>query len=363
MRERATQMSGSTEQAPSKTARVIEKAKTMGFVGGPTPLQHLEKLSDYLAGPQIWMKRDDLTVVGGGGNKTRKLELLIADALLSSADVILTAGGIQSNHARQTAAACTRFGLRCELFLQATAYSDDWYLHTGNVLLDRLFLANLHGVDRDQDLYSAMVDYADQLAAEGHKPYVIPYGGSNPLGAVGYALAAEEILDQCRDRDMTPGAIFMAMGSGGTQAGLAAGFGSTSDIRVVGVAVAPDAVSDREVSDLAESTATLMGKHGIAPLEFDWNQAGTPYGVPTEEATAAIGLLARIEGVLLEPVYTAKAMAAMISWIETNRLDSSDVIFVHTGGGPGLFAYQNHLDEWLSETAPFGERTALLPTR
>jgi len=106
-----------------------------------------------------------------------------------------------------------------------------------------------------------------------------------------------------------------------------------------------------------------MGRHGIAPLDFDWNQAGTPYGVPTEEATAAIGLLARTEGVLLEPVYTAKAMAAMISWIETNRLDSSDVIFVHTGGGPGLFAYQNHLDLWLSETAPFSERAALFPTR
>jgi 1-aminocyclopropane-1-carboxylate deaminase/D-cysteine desulfhydrase-like pyridoxal-dependent ACC family enzyme len=247
--------------------------------------------------------------------------------------------------------------LRCELFLQETAYSDDWYLNSGNVLLDRLFGANLHFIDRDRDLYDAMVEHAGWLSDEGHNPYVIPYGGSNPLGAIGYALAGEEILTQCRESDINPDAIFAALGSGGTQAGLAAGLGAESDVRVVGVAVAPDAVSDEEVAALAEETAALLGDRGVAPLAFDWNQAGTPYGIPTEESTAAIGLLARLEGVLIEPVYTSKAMAAMISWIESERLgDSTDVIFVHTGGGPGLFAYQNHLDAWLSETSSQDER-------
>lgn len=345
------QKPGSFRQGTS-TETIVEKARTLGFVGGPTPLQYLERLSEHLGGPRIWMKRDDLTVVGGGGNKTRKLELLMADALLSGADVVLTAGGIQSNHARQTAAVCARLDLRCELLLQETAYSDNWYLKSGNVMLDRLFGANLHFVDRDHDLYGTMVAHADKLSSEGHSPYVIPYGGSNPLGAVGYALAGEELDAQCRERDLTPGTVFVAVGSGGTQAGLAAGLGKASKVRVVGVAVAPDAVSPDEVTILAEETAALLGGRGFAPLDFDWDQAGTPYGIPTDEATAAIGLLARLEGVLIEPVYTSKAMTAMISWIEDGHLDSSDVVFVHTGGGPGLFAYQSHMDKWLPEAAP-----------
>ncbi|WP_020593864.1 D-cysteine desulfhydrase family protein [Kiloniella laminariae] len=313
----------------------------------PTPLQALDRLSDYLGGPRIWIKRDDCTGLAGGGNKTRKLEFLIADALEKGADSIITTGGLQSNHVRQTAAAAARYGLDCYLILvRNVEWSDPAYQTSGNRTLDHLLGAKVSvypaGTDRDQ----IMVDLAENLKTEGKTPYIIPVGGSNATGALGYATAAMELLDQCRSQKTTPKALYHATSSGGTQAGLIAGLISAKrPFPVIGIEVDGKADPVREaILEIVPRTLEKLGRFERwdpdHDLEVVTGYSGESYGLPTDAGQKAMELLARIEGILLDPVYTAKGFAGLLDHIRQGRFKKSDtVIFLHTGGAQAIGAY------------------------
>jgi D-cysteine desulfhydrase family pyridoxal phosphate-dependent enzyme len=298
----------------------------------PTPLEPLDRLSAELRGPRVWIKRDDAAGLGGGGNKLRKLEFLLAAARDEGADIVLTSGAVQSNHARLTAAACARLGIACELWLnRRVAGRPAAYERTGNVLLDRLLGARIELVDGDIDPEPAAERRADALRRDGRRPFVIPAGGSNALGALGYVECAREILAQART-DF--GAIVVASGSGGTLAGLAAGLGGAGwRGRLVGVSVsAPAAEMHGRVAALV---ADLPGEPAVFTIEDRFY--GSSYGVPTKAGGDAIRLFARTEGVFLDPVYTGKAAAALIALAPEL---TGDVLFLHTGGFPALFAHE-----------------------
>jgi L-cysteate sulfo-lyase len=302
----------------------------------PTPLEPLDRLSAELGGPRIWVKRDDLTGLGGGGNKVRKLELLLAAARADGADVVLTAGAVQSNHARLTAAACARLGLACELWLiRRVPGRHAHYERSGNVLLDRLLGAAVHLIPGDEDPEVAAERHADELRAAGRRPYVIPAGGSNALGARGYVACARELLAQA---EVELGLVVVAAGSGGTLAGLAAGLGAAGWAgRLVGVSVSAPAAEARA------RAARIVGElHGAPAATFtvDDRFVGAGYGIPTDAGRAAMCRFARAEGLLLDPVYTAKAAAGRLALAPAA---TGDVLFVHTGGVPALFAYQEDL--------------------
>jgi L-cysteate sulfo-lyase len=304
----------------------------------PTPLEPLDGLRRQLgAAPRLWVKRDDLTGLGGGGNKLRKLESLLAQARREGSDVVLTSGALQSNHARLTAAACARLGLACELFLnRRVPKSGDAYERSGNLLLDRLFGAQVRILARDEDPELAAEARAGDLRGLGQRPYVIPTGGSNAVGARGYARCAHELLDQ-----LQPDAIVLPTASGGTLAGLSAGLGEAGwDGRLIGIAVSasgPEAAS-RVTPVAAELTPRA------APFVVEEGFLGPGYGVLTDAAVEAIRLAAGTEGLLLDPVYSGKAMAGLLALVRAGRLDDArDVVFVHTGGIPGLFAYEEEL--------------------
>lgn len=301
----------------------------------PTALEPLDRLSEDVGGARIWCKRDDVTGLGGAGNKLRKLEFLLADALARDADLVLTSGAVQSNHARLTAAACTRVGLPCEVWLNRRVPDrGSSYESTGNVLLDRLFGARVHLVPGEQDPEESTEARAEQLRRQGHRPYVIPAGGSNALGARGYVECARELLSQAEAPFRT---LYVATGSGGTLAGLAAGLGEAGwDGRLVGVSVSGPEPEMRARVELPLSELTERP----AAFTIEDRFVGPGYGVPTREGLAAIERIARLEGVLLDPVYTGKAAAALLaSATELN----GDVVFVHTGGLPSLFAYEKEL--------------------
>jgi D-cysteine desulfhydrase family pyridoxal phosphate-dependent enzyme len=309
----------------------------------PTPLEPLPHLTRALGGPEIWVKRDDCTGLAGGGNKARKLEYLMAEALARKADRIITAGGIQSNHARQTAAAAARLGLRCTLVLtdsvpdRSAAYHD-----SANLLLDRLFGADLRFFDGSADPDAAMAEIAASCAAEGERPYVIPVGGSNAVGACAYVDAAAEVLDQAQALGMSFSHAILATGSGGTHAGLALGFAARhAGIPVLGISVsrARDAATER-VRALVGSTAALLGSTHEPDVLVDDRFVGAGYGLPTEAMKEAVDLAARTEGLLLDPVYTGKAMAGLMANVRERRFAAGDrILFWHTGGSIALFAY------------------------
>jgi L-cysteate sulfo-lyase len=316
----------------------------------PTPLEFLPRLTEYLGGPNIYVKRDDCTGLAGGGNKTRKLEFLIADAMEKGADTIITQGAVQSNHARQTAAAAATHGLRCELlFENRIAQPSDNYLNSGNVLLDRLFGANIHHHPGGSDMNAAMEEMAGQLRNEGLTPYVIPGGGSNPVGALGYVNCALEILHQANERQLHVNHIVHATGSAGTQAGLVAGLRAThSGIPVLGIGVnAPQEAQEQKVFDLAVETADYIGAGGCVQREdviANCNYVGDGYGIPTEGMRAALLLLARLEGLLFDPVYSGKGLAGLIDLAQGGHFaDDDNIIFIHTGGSAGLFGYLEEL--------------------
>jgi L-cysteate sulfo-lyase len=304
----------------------------------PTPLEPLDGLRRRLGGgPRLWVKRDDLTGLGGGGNKLRKLEYLLAHARREDADVVLTSGALQSNHARLTAAACARLGLACELFLnRRVPKSGAAYERSGNLLLDRLFGARLHLLPRDDDPERAAEARAADLRGLGQRPYVIPTGGSNAIGARGYARCAGELLEQLR-----PGAIVAPTASGGTLAGLSAGLGALGwDGRLIGIAVSASA--EEAFGRVAPLAAELAD--APAPFVVEDGFMGPGYGILTPAAAEAIRLAAETEGLLLDPVYSGKAMAGLLGLVRAGRLDDAgDVVFVHTGGVPGLFAYEEEL--------------------
>lgn len=321
----------------------------------PTPLEPLKRLSAHLAGPggqgpSIWIKRDDCTGLSTGGNKTRKLEYLFADAIAQGADTVITAGATQSNHARQTAAAAARLGLGCVLVLEdRTGRRDEAYTQSGNVLLDRLHGAAIETVAAGTDIPAAMQGVADRLRQEGRTPYVIPGGGSNAIGSLGYVNAALELVAQAAAMDLRIDHVIHATGSAGTQAGLLTGLVAlNSGIPVLGIGVGkPQAVMEQAVFDLCQESSAHLGLPGIVrrdQVAADCSYIGQGYGLPTQGMTEAVRLLAELEGILLDPVYSGKAMAGLIDLVRQGRFaPGSNIVFLHTGGTVGLFAYPEAL--------------------
>ena len=315
----------------------------------PTPLEPLAALSRHLGGPRSLVKRDDCTCLALGGNKTRKLEFLIAQALAEGADTVITCGGAQSNHARQTAAAAARLGLKCALVHQsAHPFDAPDYAETGNFLLDRLLGADTHWVATEGDRAAGMERLAEEIRGRGGKPYIIPGGGSNALGGLGYVGCALEIIAQADAMDLAIDAIVLPSGGGGTQGGLVAGLvGANSAIRAIGIDADGRAVAERALA-VAEGSAELLairGGIGADRVVVEAGYAGEAYGTPTPEMIEAVELLARIEGLVLDPVYTGKAMAGLIDLVARGHFAKSDtVVFLHTGGVPALFAYRAAFD-------------------
>jgi L-cysteate sulfo-lyase len=313
----------------------------------PTPLEPLPRLSAELGGPRIWVKRDDQTGLAMGGNKVRKLEYLLAEARELGADIVLTTGATQSNHCRQTAAAAARLGLDCELLIEHRFpdWSDD-YQHGGNLQLDRLLGASVLDFDRGTDTTVEMERRADELRAEGRTPYIVPLGGSNVVGALGYRTAAVEILRQADERGFEPNEIVHATASGGTQAGLVAGLAiKRSEVPLLGISAgAAESYLGPIVRSLAEGVFAHIGiERSLGPhaVVIDDSHVGEAYGIPTEEMHEAVTLCARFEGLLLDPVYSGKAMAGLVHHVRAGRWSADDdVVFIHTGGTPALFAYR-----------------------
>lgn len=318
------------------------------FCHTPTPFEPLPSLSRHLGGPNIFVKRDDCTGLALGGNKNRKLEFILGEALQNGADTLITAGGVQSNHCRQTAAAAARHGLKCELVLaRHVASNHPAYERTGNVLLDRLFGARLHFVGRDAVIDDELARVAEEVRGRGGKPFIVPIGGSTPTGTLGYVNCARELLQQADERGITIDAIVHCTGSGATQAGLIVGLeGAASPIPVTGVSVARTAEQlTGEIAELIDGTAHKVGLGRKVPhsrIEVTDRYIGPGYGLPTEGMLEAVDLMARLEGIVLDPVYTGKTMAGLIDIIRAGRFkQGQNVVFIHTGGVPAIFAYDD----------------------
>ena len=317
----------------------------------PTPLEFLPRLTEALGGPEIWVKRDDCTGLATGGNKTRKLEFSMGEALERGADTIITVGAVQSNHVRQTAAAACKLGLKCEVLLEhRVSEPSELYRTSGNVLLDRIFGANLREYAAGTDFDVAMDEVAREVRAAGGAPYIVPGGASNAVGALGYVGCGEELLQQCDMQDVRFDHVVTATGSAGTHAGLAVGLrGSGSDLPILGIGVnAPRDVQEEKVFKLAVETAAFIDRPGCvtrADIVADCNYIGAGYGQPTESMNEAVLMLARTEGLLFDPVYSGKALAGMIDYIRQGRFEQGQkIVFLHTGGAAGLFAYADILD-------------------
>jgi L-cysteate sulfo-lyase len=312
----------------------------------PTPLERLDRLSDALGGPEIWIKRDDCTGLSTGGNKTRKLEFLMAEARAQGADLVITQGATQSNHARQTAAFAARIGMDCHILLEdRTGSNDPNYNENGNVLLDLLHGASVEKHPGGTDMAAGMEASAAAFRAKGRSVYVIPGGGSNPTGALGYVNCAFELVGQLNDRGLVADHIVTATGSAGTQAGLIAGLKAIhADIPLLGFGVrAPQDRQEANVFDLACRTADKLGAPGCvdrADVVADCAYVGPGYGIPTDATLEAVRMFARLEGILLDPVYSGKAAAGLIDYCRTGRFRRGErVVFLHTGGSAALFGY------------------------
>ncbi|NRA72164.1 MAG: D-cysteine desulfhydrase family protein [Gammaproteobacteria bacterium] len=319
--------------------------EALGFF--PTPLVELTNLSKKIDGPKIFMKRDDNTGLALGGNKTRKLEYILGDALAQGADTIVTAGAAQSNHCRQTAAAAAKLGLECHLVLggQEPQHFD------GNLLLDKIFGCQIHwaGNNRKGEDIPQIVE---QLKKAGKKPYVVPYGGSNELGAIAFIEALKELELQLKEIKTSITYIIFASSSGGTHAGLMLGKRLLkSSYQIVGINIDKDETDkvpfDQYIVSLANKTAKLIGadqQFSDQDLILNSDYVGAGYGVIGELENEAISLTAQTEGILLDPVYTGRAMGGLINMIRTGEIKKTDsVLFWHTGGAPALFAYSEGL--------------------
>jgi D-cysteine desulfhydrase family pyridoxal phosphate-dependent enzyme len=311
------------------------------FAHLPTPIEAMPRLSAQLGGPNLFIKRDDQTGLALGGNKTRKLEYLLAEAQANGARTLITAGAVQSNHCRQTAAAAARFGFECLLVLSGEPEQTS----SGNLLLDEMFGAEIVWTPhegRDKILQETF----DQAWQAGKRPFLIPYGGSNPTGAAAYAFALKELLDQASDTSLgrPPDWIVFPSSSGGTQAGLVLGaclFGYTG--KILGISVDEASANLRKkVAVLASETAKIFGTdHTFDVIEVlvDDNYLGGGYGVLGKPEIEAIRVFAQMEGLLLDPVYTGRAAAGMIDLIRRGLFSPNEkVLFWHTGGVPALFA-------------------------
>ncbi|HCC7750212.1 TPA: D-cysteine desulfhydrase [Klebsiella aerogenes] len=325
------------------------------FIGAPTPLEYLPRLSDHL-GRDIFIKRDDVTPMAMGGNKLRKLEFLAADALREGADTLITAGAIQSNHVRQTAAVAAKLGLHCVALLEnPIGTRAENYLTNGNRLLLDLFNTQVEMCDALTDPNAQLEELATRIEAQGYRPYVIPVGGSNALGALGYVESALEIAQQCEGA-VEISSVVVASGSAGTHAGLAVGLEQLMpNAELIGVTVSrsvadqlPKVVTLQQAVanslELQQAVANSLELQAKAEITL-WDDYFAPgYGTPNEEGMEAVKLLAQLEGILLDPVYTGKAMAGLIDGINQNRFkDEGPILFIHTGGAPALFAYHPHV--------------------
>jgi len=332
-------------------AKKLSEFPSVPLCHQPTPLEFMPRMSESLGGPRLWIKRDDCTGLATGGNKTRKLEFLIADAIEKGADMVVTQGAVQSNHVRQTAAAACKFGLDCHALLERRVpdRADD-YETTGNVLFDQMFGTSLEFRPAGLDMNAEAMAVTEKLAAAGRKPYFIPGGGSNEIGALGYVSCAFELLDQIKANNLDVGWIVLATGSAGTHAGMLAGLHAAgSTIPVMGISVRqPKDKQIAAVHKLAVLTAAQLTDTplGVEKVIVDDGYVGAGYGQPTQGTLDAINLIARREGLLFDPVYSGKGLAGMIGLAGQNFFESDkDVIFLHTGGAAALFAYGNQLAE------------------
>ena len=315
----------------------------------PTPLEPLKRLSEFLGGPEIWIKRDDCTGLASGGNKTRKLEFLVGEAIEQGADTLVTQGAVQSNHARQTAAAAAKFGLKCHILLERRVQDTKVsYEQTGNVLLNKLFGASIEYRESGIDMNSEGENVCGELKNKGHKPYFIPGGGSNPVGALGYVKCALELTEQINNLSLSFETLIHATGSTGTQAGLVAGLeGLNSKLPVLGISVRQQ--ENKQVDAVWKLVKKTVDKLNIPEISrekilVDDRYVGEGYGVPNEGTLEAINLLAQKESILLDPVYSGKGMAGLISMIRKGIFKKGQkILFLHTGGSVALFAYEKEI--------------------
>ena len=340
-------MSNSIQFTATPLSDALARAPRFACAHLPTPLEPLENLTAQLGGARLWIKRDDCTGLATGGNKARKLEYLLGEARQQNADTLITHGAVQSNHVRQTAAAAALAGMRCEvLYEHRVDDPDDDYQASGNVLLTELLGARQHHHRKDEDMDAAMATRAEQLRADGARPYLISGGGSNPTGALGYAHCALELAQQAKQQNLTLRTVVHATGSAGTQAGLVAGNRALDNpfaILGVGVRLAREA-QEQKVFELACATATHLDTPPPPrdAVRANCDYVGAGYGLPTDGMIEAVTLLAQLEGILLDPVYSGKGMAGLIDMVRRGEFDKDeDVVFIHTGGAAALFGYRS----------------------
>ncbi|WP_350344290.1 D-cysteine desulfhydrase [Proteinivorax tanatarense] len=311
-----------------------------------TPIKNMEKLTEVLGGPNLYIKRDDLLGLTAGGNKTRKLEFLIADAIEKGSDTIITAGGVQSNHCRLTLAAANKENLKCILVLEESAAVKHDTERSGNFFLYQLMGAeDVRIVPNGTDVFEEMDKVAEEVAIKGGKPYKIPVGGSNAIGATGYVACAQEIIQQSFSEGMIFDYVVCTSGSGGMHAGLVTGFqANQSKTKVLGISISRSKEQmEPKVMKLIKDTSSRLKLEKTISSDtvtcYD-NYIGDGYALPTKEMVGAVKLVAKTEGILLDPVYTGKTMSGLIDLIKKGRFDSKDnVLFIHSGGAPALYAY------------------------
>ncbi len=315
----------------------------------PTPLERLDRLTRELGGPEIWIKRDDCTGLATGGNKTRKLEFLVADALASGCDTLVTVGKLQSNHARQTAAAAAKVGMSCVLLLERLAVNDtDLYARNGNALLNRLLGAEIVELAPGERTPAFTDAYLAELRADGSQPYFVPVGGSDAVGSIGYAACGIELDTQLIDLGLDAQHVILATGSGGTQAGMVIGLAAAQrSMSTLGFSVSDRAgVQAEKVIGVIGECSVRLGIPAPDPslVLVEDDTLGPGYGQPDGQTIEAIELFARTEGIILDPVYTGKAAAGLIAGCRSGRFGANErVIFLHTGGQAGAFAYEGTL--------------------
>lgn len=318
----------------------------------PTPLQPLDRLTEMFGGPRVWIKRDDCTGLSLGGNKARKLEYVIPEALASGADTLVTIGAMQSNHVRQTIAAGVRSGMENWVVLgNWVGYEQASYLRSGNRLLDDILGARVFEAAEDESPEDALNRVFNQAISAGRKPYSVALGASTPVGSLGYAYSAVELLLQCEAESFMPAAVYFASGSGGTQAGLLAGMLAAKASTIVqGISVFNE--DGQELLGIIKAICTetlkllqVSPEIKVTDLCLDESVFGSGYGKPTDGMLEALQLLGRLEAIILDPVYTGKAMAGLIQDLRSKRFGSDEhIVFIHTGGAPGLFAYADIID-------------------
>jgi L-cysteate sulfo-lyase len=312
----------------------------------PTPLEPLARLRQHIGGPRLYIKRDDCTGLALGGNKTRKAEFLIGAALAAGATVVVSEGGLQSNHVRQTAAAAAKAGLKCHLVLDHQVPIDTAiYRENGNLLLDRVLGAVTHLCAAGETRADRIARLLPSLRADGEVPYYIPTGGSNETGALGYVAAALELMQQAKEAGIAIDRVLFATSSGGTQAGLVVGMAlADARLQVLGVDIEGDADAlAADVRKVAEACARKVGLRRALrddEVEICRGYAGPGYGIATSGMIEAVKLMATLEGIVLDPVYAGKAMAGLIDLVRSRRFAADEtIVFIHTGGMPAMFAY------------------------